>query len=442
MSLSERKAAQTKNECSDADGTGVSGGRLTWTKYDSFEPLREMRLEWDSFVENIGGDIFTSFDWCELWWKHFGSDRRLEVQIAKRGGEIAAIFPLFRESMGAGPFKLRLIRLVGCDHCVTTCGPAVSPDCLDDAIRGLIDQLSCETWDVLHFGEMPGYAAYASHMERAFRGNAAVRVFRFGDNDYPHMVFDLPSDMNAYLASLSVKERRNVRKDLRDLEQGGRGFSMANASSIDSAFDELELWHGTQWAAKGRLGHFGDWPGVDRFHREFAGRCKKNNRLFFLRAMDSAGFLASEYFFCFGNRMHWLIGARADGVSSRVGFLGLLEHAFAGGIKQIDALPGLYDYKRRLGAQVLGVKNLTVLSSAPCAARTFSLHRTWAMLLSKTYHHAWYWKAAPWLRIRMPHLFGPMLRAGMWRTMIRCRCLVQTSKHSPDGESPEAHPET
>lgn len=414
--------------------SAVGSHCLQLANYDSFAALHEFREQWDDFVERTGGDLFTSFDWCEVWWKHFGVGRKLDVHIARADQEWVGLFPLFRETLRWGPFVLRVVRLIGCDHCVTTCGTAIRQGWTREVIDELIQSLGARNdWDVLHFGELAGYAASAGEFADAVKNQGDTTKVEFGDNDYPHMVFDVPPNMDAFLAGLSLKERRNVRKDQRELESiGARFVSPRTHDELDRSFDELVKLHGSQWRSRGRAGHFGDWPGSDAFHREFAHRALRANRLSLVEIRTRERLLASEYAVRFGSRMHWIIGGRPTDMSSRIGYLGLLQDAFEHRTTLIDALPGYYDYKRRLGARALGVKNILVAANHARSRRRLATNRSITNLLSFGYDRAWRWHLAPWLVGKMPHL---MTRAGghpLWPRYIRSRFLAQQPRPSDE----------
>jgi len=395
-------------------------------RYDNWMAIAKLREKWDSFVESVGGDLFSSFDWCEVWWKHFGFGRRLEVCVVRSGDEWVALFPMFRETLFWGPIVLRVIRVLGCDHCVTTCGVPIRRGFESQAISRLFDQLSLgDPWDVLQFGELAGYAESSGDLADAIQSQGPVGETTLQNDCYPHMIFDVPRDLDAFLAQLSIKERRNVRKDQRDLEAAGAKFVMpATQDELRSAFDRLVAMHEAQWRIRGRGGHFGDWPGSEAFHREFASRALSAGRLALIEVQTNDGIVASEYAVRFGSRMHWIIGARAEGVSSRIGYLALLEQAWKNGATLIDALPGYYDYKRRLGARVVCVKDVLAVRDDDSSRRRFRLHRGMAEAISFAYGRAWWWHVAPWLSKRMPHLFARGRHRPQWTRYIRTQFLA------------------
>lgn len=415
-----------------SDERGPRG--LHVARLDSFEEATALRAEWDALVVRVGGDVFNTFDWCATWWKHFGHRRALTVYIARRGAELVAVWPLFRERIAWGPLGLRVVRVVGCDHGVTTCNLTTEPTELVAVAEAIVGSMEAAgPWDLLHVGEIPGYADGGAALAEAFRRSSPVGEVRFDSDAYPHAVFDVPADYEAYLARLSIKERRNVRHDERELaKQGGNFHEPKSVEELNAAWDTLVDLHRRHWAARGRFGHFDDVPGVEAFHREIAQKSLDSGRLGMVEVRTSQGAIASEYALRFNNRLHWIIGGRREDVSSRVGFCALMHGAVRDGVTLIDGLPGAYDYKRRLGARSLGVKMISVLPKDGRGAWRLAMTRATAQFVSLVYHRAWFWHLAPWLVRKAPHLSLMLIRPGLWERFARSRFLVVARHRSEE----------
>jgi CelD/BcsL family acetyltransferase involved in cellulose biosynthesis len=400
---------------------------LQMTCYRSFEQVKPLSAEWDALVRRLDGDIFSSFDWCTTWWKYFGQRRQLEIYVATAGDEMVALLPLFRERIRWGPLSLRVIRIVGCDHLTTTCNITVDPKWLEQVAKTLMLKLDRNgAWDMLHLGELPGYSRHAKVFAEALRCSEYTGRVILGENDYPHMVFDLPQTFDRYLEQLDRKERRNVRRDERQLKQMGPVVYRRpiDKSELAPALSRLIWLHRQYWLQRGRLGHFAEWPKAEQFHRELAELLLDSGRLAFVEVLTNGKLQAAEYAARFGRRLHWITGTRRQEVTSRIGFCALVRSALSSETAQIDALPGYYDYKRRLGAHVLGVNNIYVSSlrmTSRIRTKIFS-GATW--IIYQTYYRLWFWHVAPYLRRKLPKLRFPGLWAGLWPRFIRARFLV------------------
>ena len=83
--------------------------------YEGFDELGGMQEEWDEFVESVGGEIFLTFDWCRIWWRHYGGKRVLRVFVFRCEGRLVGILPVFFEKIWLGPVFVDPIKLVGTD---------------------------------------------------------------------------------------------------------------------------------------------------------------------------------------------------------------------------------------------------------------------------------------------------------------------------------------
>ncbi len=403
-------------------------GAVDMVCYRSFEQAESIKDQWDGFVERIGADLFCSFDWCRTWWKHFSQGRSLEIYVASIEGKTAAILPMFREDLRWGPVSLIIVRLVGTDHLTVGSSLAIETGRTESVAGAMISQLNQNgRWDVIHFGELAGYCENAGAFALAIQGCDCVGKVAFSDNDYPHMVFDIQSSFEEYMETLSGKERHNVRRDERYFSATAN-VTCCQPESLDDfekAMDRLIVLHTEHWNNRGRLGHFGEWPGVAAFHREIGGKLLESGRLLFVEIYRDDNLSISEYGGFFGQRLHWIINARAhDVVSTRVGFCAVLRRAVAAGVKQIDAGNGIFDYKRRLGAHVLGVKNITITNHRVSARLRLRVMRIIVWLVELVYFRLWFWHLAPWIRRKWPWLRIGWLKKGMWVRFIRAKFLV------------------
>lgn len=395
-------------------------------RYDSFEDAVPLEENWDMLAKDCGGDVFNTFGWCSIWWRHFGHRRTLAAYVAFRGETLVAAWPLFRETLRWGPLRLRVIRIVGCDHGVTTCNVLTRPEWVGVVAPAMLDAIESDGgWDLLHFGELPGYATNVLPLAHALRTSPNAGGVRVDDDAYPQAVFEVPVQYDDYLASLSLKERRNVRRDDRELaSMGAMTREPRSLAELAQAFDQLVKLHSAHWRKRGRGGHFEEFPGVEMFYRELANHARTCGRMALTEIIKDQSVLASEFALRFNNRVHWIIGGRRETVTSRAGFGALMRTAIHNSAALIDALPGEYDYKRRLGARTLGVKMIWILPRGGRGSLRLALTRAIMQAISLAYHRAWFWHLAPWCRTRMPHLSERLVRPSLWERFARSRFLV------------------
>ncbi|MCH9022875.1 MAG: hypothetical protein IID32_08920, partial [Planctomycetes bacterium] len=182
-------------------------------RFNSFDQVCHIRDQWDDFVEQLGGDLFSSFNWCATWWKHFGKTRELQIHIATVENDIVAILPLFRETLRWGPVPLRLVRIVGSGYFSTKTDFLVKPQWIPQVTIALVENLSKDAkWDMIYFGDLPTQFSHGLVIGEALQCCKSVGHVVLDVKKYPNMTFDLPCDYGDYLNTLSRKERRNVRR--------------------------------------------------------------------------------------------------------------------------------------------------------------------------------------------------------------------------------------
>jgi CelD/BcsL family acetyltransferase involved in cellulose biosynthesis len=388
--------------------------------FRSFDELRGLSADWDALVEQCDGDLYSSFDWCRIWWNHYGDGRKLEIHIFRADGQIVGLIPSFRETLRIGPVSIQRIRLLGCDHSTTTCGIVVAVAQMDSVIARFSQWLAQDSaWDVVQWSPLAGYFEHREAMADAFARHGVSWCVQSSGEDGPHIIWELPGTFEEYLAGLSKKERSNIkigRKKLADAEWIG-----------DSATtpEELQRWfpvfidqHQKQWGAEGKLGHFADWPGAESFHRELAVTMAAQERLWLLRLDVANHPIGFQYNYRFGRRVHWLLGSRDIDPkwdtfgSGRILHAETTERAIGEGFTGIDGLRGMYEYKLRLGGEVVDLQSITLIRRGVWPQLKVRLARLYARWLDLLYYRIWFSRIAPKL---------PLPRRGLWKLWIRSR---------------------
>ena len=106
------------------------------------DDLEAVREDWGRLAE-VGRNIFWTWEWSELWWRHYGDERPLRIAVSTDDDEIAALVPLFVWSTR----PLRMLRLLGHGH-----GDRLGPICAEGdaaaATRAMRLALAAEPHDV------------------------------------------------------------------------------------------------------------------------------------------------------------------------------------------------------------------------------------------------------------------------------------------------------
>jgi CelD/BcsL family acetyltransferase involved in cellulose biosynthesis len=414
----------------------ASPAALEHRVYHSFANARPLKEAWDALAA-VAGDLFCSFDWCAAWWRHYGRRRRLELHAFLRQGDVIGIVPLFREEHAFGPFRVRVLRIVGCDHTTTTCNLAVRSDCAPQVLTALSQALAQTPWDLIHLGLLPGYF---NHTEALLQSLA--RIEQAGSVEHvcdprPHTLLDLPATWEQYLQQLSSRERQNIGKENRRLgrEYGLRFEDAAQCDGPMAAMRQFIELHQHQWTRKDQYGHFVDWPGSTAFHNDVATVQHAAGRLCLRRAIAGGDSLSMAYAVRFGPRMHWLLAARSMDprwhfcFPGRVGAGDLVRTALAEQRTQIELGIGFYEYKLKLGGQMFAARSITLVRAGFWPALKVWVLRRIALLHELVGHRIWYQRVSRRCPALKLSLLPFWIRTRMWPAdgqlaVLRCQALL------------------
>lgn len=213
----------------------------------TLEELAPYRMVWQHLLQQTpGATFFQTYDWLELYWKHFGEGQRLRVLVVTSSGEPIGIVPLCERIERHRLGRVRVLTYP-LDHWGTwyaPVGPNVAASLLM-AMRHVRDQPSVgarQSWDLL---ELRWTGAAGSDRGRTQRAMHAAG-FRPQKAEFQlASAVDLSGTGEDYSASRTSKWRNNMLRDHRRVEVLGEVDYVRHrpASAADGDGDErLELY--------------------------------------------------------------------------------------------------------------------------------------------------------------------------------------------------------
>jgi CelD/BcsL family acetyltransferase involved in cellulose biosynthesis len=401
----------------DAALEAPAAAALRLERLGSIDELAAVRDEWDAFVEACGSDIYFTVDWLVAWWAHYGRRRSFEGLIVRDGHDrIVAALPFCVGRVWAGPIPVRLARFVGADSTLPVFTPAVAPGCEERVLALALDRLLAETaCDAVSLSPLSGESPIAAAAEAVARGGDLVVAC--SDTRGPHTVFRLTASFDDHLARLSKSQRQGHQRYLRQLKARHEiSYRTVDGEEAIEAFDRFLALHAAHWRARGKSGHFGDWPASEAFNRDLVARMAASGRARFHEIVADGRVIAMEYGFVLGERAFWRLPARdvdPELEKLRLGRLSLAEMLRVlgeDGRRSVEAGPGHYEYKVRLGAEEHPLHRVVLAAPAAAARRRAGLLLRWADLLHLVYYRGWFLKLAPRLGRAGRPLWGPWIR--------------------------------
>ena len=296
--------------------------------------LEPARADWQRLAE-AAGSPFSTYEWADTWWRHFGGGRPLHVVRCRDGaGRAFAILPLFL----ARSRPVRMLRFVGqgaADQLMPVCAPedaaaaaAALHSALGDGLGG---------WHALIADRLPG-EEWAERVGGRVLDRTPSPVLETGG-----LGFD------DWLRSRSKNFREQVRRRERKLAKAHElAFRLTDdPGRLDSDLDTLIRLHRARWGDAS-----GSFEGDrEAFHRDFA-RVALERGWLRLWTLELDGRPAASWLgYRFGGA-EWYYQAGRDPALEReaVGFV-LMAHtvraALDDGVREYRLLLGGEGYKDR-----------------------------------------------------------------------------------------------
>jgi hypothetical protein len=387
---------------------------LTCSAYSSFEELESMRAEWDDFVESVNGDIYLTFDWCRIWWKHYGLGRDLRIFVFRSGFKLVGLIPFVVDSIRLGLMKLKIAKIVGTDSTLEIVNPPIQQKFAKTILGQVCENLfNVDCCDVVCWGPISDSYSTAIKLKEY--------LYNFGNVSTSHLgyftIFDLPDNIDIYLESLGKSVRKHYYRGLRNLG-AGHNLECTMLPGTREDFDRFVKMHGEQWRRINKLGHFDDWPGAYEFHSDMVEAHRRLGRLRLVCLRADGEPVAYRYVYRFSNRYYSFLPARLCGTKWDKYGLGIIGHimtvdkAIEEGVTQIDAGRGHDEHKINLGGQEHPVVSFLITRKSLGSIVRIRLFSVISWLLNLLYYRIWF-----------KHLVSclPIKRQPLWKLWIRTR---------------------
>ena len=284
---------------------GDSSCAMTCRVFESFAGLDYLRPAWDQACLRAGGSVYMTYDWVRVWWEFYGGGAELRLFVFFAGESIEAVVPIYIVTLGWGPLRFRVARLVGANIPPKVFDPPVPESCAREVMGQVVDQLfGQDACDLLSFGPVSELQPVVKCVEAVCSQRTNLVRQREREQGI-HSVFHLPANMEDYYASLSKNERKHRRNyELRLLrkEYETHVEVVSDAAEVSQEFERFAEQHKMQWDAEGKTGHFGAWPRALDYNRALVKAQSERGRLRFIRISANGEVIANLYTFAFGDR--------------------------------------------------------------------------------------------------------------------------------------------
>ncbi len=332
--------------------------------YENLSDLENLHGDWDTLLEAFpSATVFSTLEWLIPWWRAFAGRDQLRVlgwrNSSMRLTGMAPLALTMHRSFGA---KLRLLRFMGDgSHDSDNLDLLVIPGCETDFSRTLLDWLErSKGWDICRLNTLPAESPAGNQLLQDLR----ARGWRVFTSTRPWSVIDLRENWDAYIKSLSSKERGKIGLRTRRLEKHYKTVCIRRCveeSELDGALEALFELHTKHWQLRGLPGTLVV-PARRQFYHELSRRLLAKNRLeFWLLELDEK-IVAAQFGLRYGKTVFSLQeGFDPSYSADSVGYVlrgNVLKHLIGEGVRFYDFLGGTDESKIRWGANVKHYLNI------------------------------------------------------------------------------------
>ena len=389
--------------------------------YSSIDVIKINREEWDNFVQSVDGDIYLSYDWCAAWCKFYTKNRHLRIFVFRKNNIIVGLVPMFFETVRIWPIDFRLAKPIGSDFTIAIINFPVVTRLAEELFSSVFDYLlNSDGCDAVWIGPVGEKYNALQYLQFTARKSTNARGIRINSRSI-YTIFNLPSTFEEYVNSLSKRQRGNLKRDSNLIE---KNFKMTVDIIRDEMFVEAEFkkfidMHTIQWKHYNKLGHFNDWPLSIKFNTKIALLNAKYGRLRMHRLILDGRVVSYQLCYAFGNKWYWRLPARLVGdewdryALGRIGLIKEIESAIKEEhINEIEAGPGHYEYKIKLGGKELCLYKIFLINKNIGSYCKSIIFLAFARIINYLYYRLWFCKVAPKL---------PFKRRSLWELWIRTR---------------------
>lgn len=323
------------------------------------EPVRdfeEVREEWQTLALRAG-NLFGTWEWVSLWWRHFGAGREhVTTMLRDHKGRAVGVLPLYI----ADRRPVRTLRFIGNGHS-DRLHPVCAPNDRVAVVGALRDALHAGRWDWEAFfaEDMPADEGWAGQLGGRPWGTVADPVFRIRARDWDDY---LSTRTRHFRRRLSYRERRLRRTP-------GMAFRLADdPARLDEDLAALRELHALRFAGDSQV-----LAGPQAaFHADFARVALRRGwlRLWFLELEGRPVAVWWGYRYC---GIEWFYNSgrdprAGDEADGHLLMVHSLREAVADGIGEYRYLRGDNPYKARFANVDAGLQAVALTRGPQAAA--------------------------------------------------------------------------
>ncbi len=358
------------------------------THIDDFEALQQ---EWNELAWESDTHIFQTYEWNRIWWKHFGTNKKLHIVAVYAGNKLAGLAPLFEDDVTLlGRKVYSCLRFLGSFVSQPEGEPLIGrisySDYLDCIIHPGHEHFFCELilqhfnkiksiYDELILDEVSEESVlFTAMIPLMSKSNYGLDFKIKQASSIP--VIQLDSTWEAYLNSLNVKDRYNARRYYnRSIQGNDKAFKiekLEHAEELPTVLTDLIRMHQQQWNKRGFAGTFSEKRMCDFIIETTKSFFDLGWIEVYMAYPDEVDYryVAVDFYLTYKNRVYLMHrGMEEDSLHRKHGpgnvlLYARLHEAINDGVFVFDMLRGLEDFKQRMATNININKKITINSNS------------------------------------------------------------------------------
>ena len=193
---------------------------LTIRKVTSIAEFESLRHIWDELLTKCADrNIYLTWEWLFTWFKHYGKDKELSLELIEDETKIIGIIPLMSARYKFGPIGFNILENMGSTF--PDYGGAILTERKEEAIATFLAYLHDKRMDgntALVMSQIPKDSQfYYLLWEQSTSFRDSLVLYDKVITTCPYL--PLPMTTDEYLRSLHRKRRGNLRRALQSLQQ-------------------------------------------------------------------------------------------------------------------------------------------------------------------------------------------------------------------------------
>ncbi len=323
--------------------------------YNTFNPLSKIKNNWNQLLQLSASHVpFLRFEYLQTWWETRGGgewpeDSQLIIIAAYEDDRLLGAAPLFHTRNKEGKPALMFVGAIEVSDFLDF---IALPEGLPDFIKGMLDVLisdqSIPAWEVLDLynilEDSPSFKSLSSEAE--------IRGWHYQKSPLqPSPYIPLPDDFETYLAGIDKKQRHEIRRKLRNVEQSLSEGSLYITQSEDQLNSDVETFINMMAQDPNKKDFLT--PQMRQHIRNTAQTAFNEGWLQLAFFTLDGGKAAANMSFIFNDRL-WLYNSGWDWDFREfspgwVLLANLIQWAVEQGINEFDFMRGDEDYKYKFG---------------------------------------------------------------------------------------------